>query len=32
MTRLLFLNRFYAPDVNATAQLLADLAEARAAA
>ncbi len=27
MTRLLFLNRFYAPDVSATAQLLTDLAE-----
>jgi hypothetical protein len=25
--RLLFLNRFYAPDVSATAQLLTDLAE-----
>lgn len=31
MTRLLFINRFYAPDVSATAQLLADLAEALAA-
>ena len=28
MTRVVFLNRFYAPDVSATAQLLTDLAEA----
>ncbi len=31
MSRLLFLNRFYSPDVSATAQLLTDLAEALAA-
>jgi len=29
--RLLFLERFYAPDVSATAQLLTDLAEELAA-
>ena len=28
MTGVVFLNRFYAPDVSATAQLLTDLAEA----
>jgi hypothetical protein len=27
LVNLLFLNRFYAPDVSATAQLLTDLAE-----
>jgi hypothetical protein len=27
VTRVVFLNRFYAPDVSATAQLLTDLAE-----